>query len=76
MIAYYALLYWHLILPPNNSIVRDYLPQTCLYSILILQEYENGDENGALNQEYVENKVEELEFAIRREEVRLFPDIF
>ncbi|VUZ53617.1 unnamed protein product [Hymenolepis diminuta] len=38
-------------------------------TVPLSQEYENSDENGALNQEYVENKVEELEFAIRREEI-------
>nr|CDS33471.1 fch and double sh3 domains protein 2 [Hymenolepis microstoma] len=36
-----------------------------------VKEYENSDENGALNQEYVENKMEELEFAIRREEIEI-----
>ncbi|VDM15576.1 unnamed protein product [Hydatigera taeniaeformis] len=34
-----------------------------------LKDYDANEESGALNQEYVENKVEELEFAIRREEI-------
>uniref|UniRef100_A0A5K3ETF3 F-BAR domain-containing protein n=2 Tax=Mesocestoides corti TaxID=53468 RepID=A0A5K3ETF3_MESCO len=34
-----------------------------------LKDYDAGEVVGAFNQEYVENKVEELEFAIRREEI-------
>ncbi|VDK36037.1 unnamed protein product [Taenia asiatica] len=34
-----------------------------------LKDYDTSEDSGALNQEYVENKVEELEFAIRREEI-------
>ncbi|VDO11532.1 unnamed protein product [Rodentolepis nana] len=46
-------------------------PSSSGMTVPLSQEYENCEENGALNQEYVENKMEELEFAIRREEVRL-----
>ncbi|KAH9285136.1 F-BAR and double SH3 domains protein 2 [Echinococcus granulosus] len=34
-----------------------------------LKDCDTSEDSGALNQEYVENKVEELEFAIRREEI-------